>query len=328
MTQPASQTASPYEAANELRITRVYDAPVSLVWDAWTRDEHLQQWWGPRGVTLTTHHRDLRPGGTWVYTMHGPDGTDWPNFTRYHVVEPCAKLVYDQGATSDDAKPMFRVTATFTDLGGKTELDMRMTLATAEEAAQTRAFVKAVGGNSTWDRLAEFLEQQVSHAEVFVINRSFDAPIDLVFDLWTKPEHLARWLPPAGMTMVLHRADIRTGGEGFFSMGNDAFTMYGKIAYQRLERPHLLTYTQCFTDAQEHLSRHPKAPVWPAFMHTTVLLAEEGPSRTRVTLRWQPGESATPEEIAAFVAERGGMALGWTGSFDKLEALIADRVTP
>ena len=41
-----SQTANSYEAANELRITRVYDAPVALVWDAWTKDEHVRQWWG------------------------------------------------------------------------------------------------------------------------------------------------------------------------------------------------------------------------------------------------------------------------------------------
>ena len=80
-------TAEPYEAANEIRITRVYDAPVSLVWDAWTQDEHVVHWWGPRGFSLTTHSKDLRPGGSWAYTMHGPDGKDWPNFTRYHVVE-------------------------------------------------------------------------------------------------------------------------------------------------------------------------------------------------------------------------------------------------
>ena len=133
-------TAEPYEAANEIRITRVYDAPVSLVWDAWTKDEHVRHWWGPRGFSLTTHGKDLRPGGSWEYTMHGPDGKDWPNFTRYHEVEPRAKLVYDHGASSADAKPLFRVTATFTDLGGRTELDMRMTLEAADNVKQSELF--------------------------------------------------------------------------------------------------------------------------------------------------------------------------------------------
>jgi uncharacterized protein YndB with AHSA1/START domain len=319
-------TAEPYEAANEIRITRVYDAPVSLVWDAWTQDEHVVRWWGPRGFSLTTHSKDLRPGGSWVYTMHGPDGKDWPNFTRYHEVEPRAKLVYDHGASSADAQPLFRVTAIFTDLGGKTELDLRMTLESAEAAAQTRTFVKAAGGNGTWDRLAEFLERQTSGADVFVINRSFETDIATMFDLWTKPEHFAKWLPPTGMTMDFHRIDIRPGGEGFYSMGNDAVTMYGKIAYTRIERPRLLQYTQCFTDAQENLSRHPMAPLWPAYMHTTVRFTEEGPSRTRVAVRWQPDQSATPEEIAVFAGARGGMTMGWTGSFDKLDALLADPV--
>ncbi|MBY0491976.1 MAG: SRPBCC domain-containing protein [Gemmatimonadaceae bacterium] len=315
-------TPDPYEAANELRITRLYDAPVSLVWDAWTQDEHVGKWWGPRGFTITTHRKELRPGGFWDYTMHGPDGKDWPNFTRYHEVVPQARLVYDHGASSEDAKPMFRVTATFTDVGGKTELDMRMVLESAEAAAQTRAFVKAAGGNGTWDRLAEFLEKQQSNADVFVINRSFDTDINTMFDLWTKPEHFAKWLAPTGMTMAFIRVDIRTGGEGFYSMGNDAFTMYGKTAYTRIERPHLIQYTQCFVDAQENLSRHPMAPLWPAYMRTTVLLTEEGPHRTRVTVRWQPDQTATPEEIAVFAEARAGMTMGWTGSFDKLEAVI------
>lgn len=97
--------------------------------------------------------------------MHGPDGTDYPNFARHHEVEPHARLVYDQSASSADANPMFHVTATFTERGGKTELNMCMTLATAAEAQQTRAFIKAVGGNTTWDRLAEYLEKAVSSRE-------------------------------------------------------------------------------------------------------------------------------------------------------------------
>src|SRR5690349_16904221 len=56
--------------SNEITITRLYDAPVKLVWDAWTDLNHVAQWWGPRGFTITTHSKDLRPGGKWIYTMH------------------------------------------------------------------------------------------------------------------------------------------------------------------------------------------------------------------------------------------------------------------
>lgn len=315
-------TATVDANANEIRIIRMYDAPIGMVWDAWTDPAQVIQWWGPRGFTVTTHSRDLRVGGTWVYTMHGPDGKDWPNFTRYHEVEPQRRLVYDHGASSSDAKPLFRVTAEFRELDGKTELDMRMTLATPEEAQQTRAFIKAAGGNGTWDRLAEHLEKKTSDRDIFVINRSFDAPIETMFDMWTRPEHFSQWLPPTGFTMEFHRLDIRPGGEGFYSMTNGQFTMYSRVDYLDLHRPDRIVYVQYFTDAQENLSRHPGAPTWPEKMLTTVLLSEEGPATTRVTVRWEVYGTATPDEIAAFVAERGGMTQGWTGSFDKLEALV------
>src|SRR4051812_48291579 len=113
--------------SNEIKITRVYDAPVKTVWDAWTDPAQVGQWWGPRGFTLTTHSKDLRAGGTWRYTMHGPDGTDWPNVTKYLEVEKYSRMVYDHGVT-DDRPPLFRVTVTFAETKGKTKMDMTMAL--------------------------------------------------------------------------------------------------------------------------------------------------------------------------------------------------------
>ena len=325
MTATSNAPDTAWENDNQIRLTRLYDAPVAAVWDAWTDLAQVAQWWGPRGFTITTHSKDLRPGGSWEYTMHGPDGTDWPNFARYHEVEPHRRLVYDHGATSADAKPLFHVTVDFRDVQGKTELDMRMTLATAEEAQQTRAFIKAAGGNSTWDRLGEYLEKESSDAEIFIINRSFDAPIETMFEMWTNPEHVAAWMPPTGFTMEFRRADIRTGGESFYSMTNGQFTMYGRNTYVDIRRPDRIVFTQNFADEQENVARHPGAPTWPEMMLTTVLLTREGATQTRVTVRSEVYGSATPDEVAAFVAERAGMTKGWTGSFDKLEDHVAEH---
>ena len=311
-------------SAREIRITRLYDAPVSLVWEAWTDPAQVAQWWGPRGFTITTHSKELRVGGTWAYTMHGPDGTDWPNFTRYHEVVPQSRLVYDHGASSADTEPLFRVTALFRDIGGKTELDLTMRLATAEAAAQTRVFVKQVGGNTTWDRLGEHLEKASSDTEIFVINRSFDAPIDTMWDMWTTPEHFAKWLPPTGFTMQFFRADIRAGGDSFYAMTNGTFTMYGRAEYEVVQRPERIEYTQVFTDEHENITRHPASPQWPEKMRTQVTLVAEGPAATRVTIRWSVEGDPTPEEMATFVSGRAGMTMGWTGSFDKLEALLGE----
>jgi uncharacterized protein YndB with AHSA1/START domain len=310
--------------SNEIKITRVYDAPVETVWDAWTDPEQVAQWWGPRGFTLTTHSKDLRPGGHWAYTMHGPDGTDYPNRTFYFEVEKCKKLVYDHGA-NDDRPPMFRVTVLFSELGGKTKMDMTMALPTPEAAEEARKFIKKAGGDSTWDRLAEYLEKESSGKEQFVINRTFDAPIDVMFEMWSKPEHVSKWLPPTGFEMKFFRADIKPGGSTFWFMTNNAdVKMYGRAEYQKIEKPGCLVYTQQFCDEHEKLSRHPKAPTWPATMLTTVKLSEEGPDRTRVTVTWEPHGATTREELEAFINARAGMTLGWTGSFDKLELLLAN----
>ena len=76
-------------ADREIVITRVFDAPRELVWEAWTNPEHVVQWWGPRGFTTTIHEMDVRPGGVWHQTMHGPDGADYPNKSIFvEVVKP------------------------------------------------------------------------------------------------------------------------------------------------------------------------------------------------------------------------------------------------
>jgi len=309
--------------SNEIRIIRIYDAPVQAVWDAWTDPEQTAKWWGPRGFTLTTHGKDLRPGGYWKYTMHGPDGVDYPNTTRYFEVEERAKLVYDHGG-SDDRPPLFRVTVLFSEVAGKTKMEMTMTLPTAEAAEETRRFVKKVGGEATWDRLAEYLEKESSGKEKFVINRVFDAPLQLMFEMWTDPKHFSQWLPPTGFAMQFIRADIKPGGSSFYFMsGGTGVKMHGRAEYLEIEKPHRVVYAQQFCDENEKIARHPMSSTWPETMLTTVQLTAEGPERTRVTVTWEPHGATTREELETFIKARAGMTQGWTGSFDKLEAHLA-----
>lgn len=310
--------------ANEIYLERIYDAPVEIVWDAWVDPAQAAHWWGPRGFTLTTHSKELRVGGQWRYTMHGPDGTDYPNIATYHEIDEHKSLVYDHGAT-DDTPPLFRVTVYFTAIGKKTLMEMTMSLATAEAATQTRQFIKQAGGESTWDRFAEYLGAQIEHKERFVINRSFAAPIDVMYDMWTKAEHFSKWLPPTGFTMSFMRADLHEGGSSSYKMTNGSnITMYGRAFYLEMSKPNRLVYTQQFCDEHENISRHPMAPTWPETMQTTVEFTAEGDSQTRVTVTWEPVGDFTDAELQAFINERRGMTMGWTGSFDKLEALTSE----
>jgi uncharacterized protein YndB with AHSA1/START domain len=293
--------------SNEIKISRIYDAPVKLVWEAWTDPSQVAQWWGPRGFTLTTHSKDFRVGGIWHYTMHGPDGVDYPNKTKYLEIEKYSRLVYDHGGY-DDRPPMFRVSVLFTESKGKTEMEMKMSLPTPEAAEETRKFIKKAGGDATWDRLAEYLGKESGGKDQFVINRSFDVPLELMFKMWTDPKHFSQWLPPT-----------------FYFMTDGKNTkMYGRAKYLEITRPDRLVYTQQFCDENEKISRHPFAPTWPETMLTTVTLSEEGPERTRVTITWEPYGNVTREELETFIKAKSGMTQGWTGSFDKLEAYTAE----
>jgi uncharacterized protein YndB with AHSA1/START domain len=317
--------SSKRNSSNEIRITRIYDAPVELVWDAWTDPEKVAQWWGPRGFTITHHRKELRPGGIWHYTMHGPDGTDYINKTLYHEVEECKKLVYDHGG-NDERAPLFRVTALFRSIGDKTEINLSFALRTPEEAASMRQFIKAAGGNATWDRLAEFLDKTTLERDCFVINRSFDAPVEQVFSLWTDPDQLSLWLPPSGFEMRFIEKKILAGETAFYCMTNHSdMTLYGKMQYLEIQAPHRLVYIQQFCDEHGNQGYHPKLPVWPAKMLTTVQFTSEDADATRVTVHWMPHGQTNSQEIQAFLDLRPSMTQGWTGSFDKLETLLSSR---
>lgn len=308
--------------SDSIHITRTYESPVKMVWDAWTDPTQVAQWWGPRGFTLTTHSKDLKPGGHWHYTMHGPDGVDYPNRTVYFEVEKYRKLVYDHGATKDQP-PLFRVTVLFSELNNKTKMEMTMRCASVEAANEIKKFIKQAGGEATWDRLAEHLAKESSGKEPFVINRSFQAPLSTMFEMWTDPNHFLKWLPPTGFTMAFLKAEIKPGGSAFYVMTDGGTTkMYGRTHYLEIEKPHRLVYTQQFCDENGNVSRHPHAPNWPETMLTAVELTEEGPHQTRVTVTWEAYGHCTMEELDVFRKAKGGMTQGWTGSFDKLEALF------
>jgi uncharacterized protein YndB with AHSA1/START domain len=79
----------------ELFVTRTINAPVELVWEVWTKPEHIAKWWGPDGFTNTITKMEVRPGGVWELIMHGPDGTNYPNKSIFREIVPLKKIVYE-----------------------------------------------------------------------------------------------------------------------------------------------------------------------------------------------------------------------------------------
>ena len=145
-------------ADREIVISRLIKAPRERVFAAWTDPGHIGGWWGPQGFTTTTQAMDVRPGGAWRYTMHGPDGVDYPNLIVYSEVARPERLAYVHGSGEDDDPHQFTTVVTFEDEGGQTRLTMRSIFASAAARDYVvREFHAIEGGNSTLDRLEEFL---------------------------------------------------------------------------------------------------------------------------------------------------------------------------
>ena len=139
-------------------MTRVFDAPRELVFEAWTDPKHLLQWWGPNGFTTTIRAIDVRPGGVWRFVMHGPCGVDYENRIVYNEIVKPERLVYSHPG-GDDVEPVqSQVTVTFEDYDGKTKLTMRMLFPSAAERNRVAEKYGAVeGARQTLERLAEHL---------------------------------------------------------------------------------------------------------------------------------------------------------------------------
>ncbi|MGH7177468.1 MAG: SRPBCC domain-containing protein [Tepidisphaeraceae bacterium] len=152
------------DSEREILITRVFDAPRDLVWQAWTDPRHIAQWWGPRGFTTRVTELDLRAGGAWRYVMTGPDGTEYPVKGVFREVVPPERIVtsdeFDEGfqaVSSADLPRGIVMTCIFDDVGRKTKLTLKVAHASAEERAKHEKMGVVGGWQSSFDCLDEFL---------------------------------------------------------------------------------------------------------------------------------------------------------------------------
>ena len=108
----------------EIIATRLFDAPRELVFEMWTKQEHVAKWWGPNGFSLTIHEMEVKPGGHWRFIMHGPDGTDYKNHIVFVEIVRPERIVYNHVPEPPDPVN-FETTVTFENVAGKTRLTMR-----------------------------------------------------------------------------------------------------------------------------------------------------------------------------------------------------------
>lgn len=142
-------------------ITREVQAPRALVFEAFTRAEHVDRWWGPRGFSTRTHAMDVRVGGVWRYTMQHAEYGTFENWIRYTRIVPGERLEFDHGAHEGDPD-MFACVVTFDALeGGLTRITLRNTFRSkARRDEVVEKFGVIEGGRQTLDRLAEHLARR------------------------------------------------------------------------------------------------------------------------------------------------------------------------
>lgn len=145
----SSARPSPADTSDrEIVIVRVFDAPRELVFEAWSDPEQLKLWFGPNGFSNTFDEFDFRPGGHWRFVMHGPDGTDFKNHNQFIEIRKPELIVMDHLE-----EPHFRITATFKDVGGKTEMTFHQVFELAEVAERVKPYALP-GSQQTLDKLA------------------------------------------------------------------------------------------------------------------------------------------------------------------------------
>ncbi|MBB6098643.1 uncharacterized protein YndB with AHSA1/START domain [Deinobacterium chartae] len=160
------------QAGKELILERVFKAPKDLVFDAFSKADHLRHWWGPRGWDVTVCTVDFRPGGQWHYCMKCVDpnqgdfyGMESWGLAIYHEIEAPTRIVYtdhfsDAQARINETMPSTRITLTFEDVEGGTKIISHATYSSEEALKTVMDMGMLQGVTETWDRLAEHLESQ------------------------------------------------------------------------------------------------------------------------------------------------------------------------
>jgi uncharacterized protein YndB with AHSA1/START domain len=257
----------------EVTITRIFDAPRALVFEAWTDPRHMSQWFGPKDWTNPVCELDVKPGGAWRIVMRSPDGGEYPCGGVYReIVEP-ARLVFTNIALDAAGNHLLEglTTVIFAEENGKTKLTL-ITRATGlvPQAPQMLQGMEA-GWSQSLDKLAAKLSSPApaTSAREIVITRVFNAPRELVFAAWTDPQHIGRWYGPNGFTLTIHEMDVRPGGHWRFIMhGPDGVDYLNENQYLEIVKPERLVYLH--------------GPV-PKFQATVTFENENG--KTRLTMR-------------------------------------------
>ena len=292
----------------ETVITRLVDAPRTLVWHAWIDPNQLKHWWGPADFTNPRCEIDVQPGGAIRIDMRGPDGTVYPMNGVYHDVAPPERLVFTSAALDGEGAPLFhlRHAVAFAEQDGRTRVTVS-TKVVALYSAIAADYLKGMeqGWTQSLERLDTFVTVGTDADRTLTLTRVIDAPRALVWRAWTNAEHLRQWFFPAGCTIMDPNFDVSEGGAyRCWYRGEDGAAHRLQGRFLELAEPERLVLTHGWENADGVVENDTRV---------VVTLAEEG-RRTRLTVH-----QATFDTVAT----RDSHAEGWGQALDHLAAHLA-----
>lgn len=144
----------------EIVLTREFDAPRRLVFEAFTTPDLLRRWYGARGWNLVVCEVDLRTGGAWRFVSRGPDGTSMGQGGVYREIRPPDRLVYTELFDDQSYPGESLITHEFVERRGRTTLTSTLLYATRQGRDIVLTYPMERGVAEGFDRLAEILEQE------------------------------------------------------------------------------------------------------------------------------------------------------------------------
>lgn len=302
----------------EILMTREFDAPRELVFAAMTQPEHITHWWGPRTSRFVACEVDFREGGSWRYTIEVSQQMTFSG--TFHKITPPEGLE----GTETYNEPMFgnptwKTILRLDDIDGRTRMTSHVFHRSKEARDGHCNSGMEQGAAETLDRLEDLLAGRPTHAEPtgnpmeaeVEIVRIFDAPRDLVYEAWTKPEHMTQWWGPGPFTSHSCKLDVRPGGEWQITMrspeGRD-FRSSG--VYSEVVPSERLVFTN---DAYGQDGTQLLKGL------TSVTFADDG-RKTKLTLKTK----ATG--LVPFAPQMlKGMEPGWNMTLEKLSAFVSGK---
>lgn len=165
---------------------------------------------------------------------------------------------------------------------------------------------------------------EMSKVAPSILTRVYNAPKQLVYDAWTKVEHLQKWMfPQKGFTCDYVTADIRPGGSSLHKMTTPTgHQMWLLTKYDDMTPPDTIVFRQYMSNEAGEILPHPQMPNWPKDMRVTINL-EEAEGKTSLELVWEPVEP-TVDEIEAFESTREQHGNGWGAGLEQLTNYLND----